>query len=92
MILNSVLESSSSPRALLRADTQSDLKRKFNEADILAWANHMLDISGSHRKIANFRDPQLGNSLALLDLLKAIEPHAVQEKHITPGKRFFVAA
>jgi len=85
IMLNSALESSPSPRSVLPAQAQEDLKKRLNEGDILAWANNMLDISGSQRRITSFRDAELSNSLALLDLLKSIEPHAVQEKHIKPG-------
>lgn len=64
----------------------AELKRtKLTEHDVLSWANHMLDLSGSETRINSFRDPALSNSMALLDLLKAIEPQAVQDKHITEG-------
>lgn len=90
MILNSALESSASPRSVFPIQATGDAGGRLNEVDVLAWANHMLDISGSYHRITSFKDADLSNSHALLALLKAIEPSAVQEKHITPGVSGFV--
>lgn len=88
-ILDSALESSSTPKtASLKSQnlkTVESERSKLNDSDVLSWANHMLDLSGSDKRISSFRDPVLSNSMALLDLLKAIEPHCVQDKHITAG-------
>ena len=90
MILNSALDASPQHRTSFPDVSKTDLKnRKLNEADVLAWANSMLDFSGSQHRITSFKDPELSNSLTFLELLKAIEPRAVQEKHITPGRATF---
>eukprot|EP00210_Caulerpa_lentillifera_P001442 g1384.t1 len=94
-ILDSALESSTSVNAsktasLKARNSQSFMteeleKTKLNENDVLSWANHMLSLSGSAMRINSFKDSVLSNGIALLDLLKAIEPNAIQEKHITEG-------
>ncbi|GMH40509.1 hypothetical protein BSKO_08413 [Bryopsis sp. KO-2023] len=57
----------------------------LSEADLLGWANQLLQLQGSRYSISSFKDPELGTGKPLLDLLKAIEPNAVNEKHIHPG-------
>eukprot|EP00210_Caulerpa_lentillifera_P008546 g8152.t1 len=86
-ILDIALESAATPRShKIELSKNGQTKRtKLNESDVLSWANHMLDLSGSDKRINSFKDPVLSNSIALLDLLKAIEPHSVQDKHITQG-------
>lgn len=57
----------------------------FSEADVLEWANEMLKMKGSKYRISSFRDPEISKGLPLLELLKSIEEHAVQDSYVTQG-------
>lgn len=57
----------------------------LSEADVLNWANQILTLQKSQHTIPSFKHPSLSTGHAVLELLRAIEPHAVQDSYIHPG-------
>jgi len=58
---------------------------KIADKDIIKWANKKVSSSGGERQIKSFRQKELSNSLFLLDLMRAIEPRAINDELITAG-------
>ena len=56
------------------------------DGDIVRWANEKVAASGKETRISSFRDRSISNSVFLLDLLKAIEPRAVNDELCTDGE------
>ena len=56
--------------------------KKPTDKDILQWANGTLEGAGDERKLSSFKDPSLSDGVALLGLLKAVEPDVIDPKFV----------
>lgn len=67
----------------MRAYTLSLLTQLTNSGDpmlekeIIKWTNNKLETADKERRIRNFQDSSIGNSLVLIDLIDAIKPGVI---------------
>jgi hypothetical protein len=59
--------------------------QKIADKDIIQWANKKVAAAGFKTTMASFRSKDLSNGLFLLDLMRAMEPRALNQELITPG-------
>jgi len=58
----------------------------LTEADVVEWANDLVTSSSPGvGEIKSLKDGSLGSGVFLLELIKAIEPRAVDSEQVTPG-------
>merc|ERR1719326_1475777 len=60
--------------------------KKIADKDIIKWANAKVATMGCKTPLKSFRSKSLSNGIYLLGLMRAIEPRAINEELITPGK------
>jgi plastin-1 len=60
--------------------------KEIKDADILSWANGKVEEGGSERRATSFKDKSLKDGLFFLDLLRAVEPRAINEDLVTDGE------
>jgi len=59
---------------------------KIADKDIIKWANNKVAQAGLKATMKSFKSRSLSNGVFLLNLMRAIEPRAINEELITEGK------
>lgn len=70
---------------VLRSAAGGNSTGALSESDVLSWANQIFTLQKSCHSIPSFKHPSLSTGHAVLELLRAIEPSAVQDSYIHPG-------
>uniref|UniRef100_A0A8C2FN39 Plastin-3 n=1 Tax=Cyprinus carpio TaxID=7962 RepID=A0A8C2FN39_CYPCA len=59
--------------------------QKVNDDTIVSWVNNTLSQAGKSTKISSFKDKEISSSLAVLDLIDAIQPGSVKYDLVKTG-------
>ncbi|XP_075876485.1 plastin-3-like [Nelusetta ayraudi] len=59
--------------------------QKVNDDIIVKWVNKTLAEAGKTTKITNFKDKEISSSLAVLELIDAIQPHSINFDMVKTG-------
>ena len=71
---------------LMRKDFMQFLDElDMDQAHVLTWANAQVAKSGTDIQLGRFGDKAIRSGVYLLQLMRAVAPHAVDEAHIKPG-------
>lgn len=60
--------------------------RTITDADIIEWANGLVEASGRESRMASFKDPSLRTGQFLIDLLNAMKKSVVNYELVTMGE------
>ncbi|KAM9788538.1 plastin-3-like [Neosynchiropus ocellatus] len=60
-------------------------REKVNDNDIVKWVNKTLAEAGKTSTIQTFKDKSISSSIAVLDLIDAIQPHSINQDLVKTG-------